>query len=184
MLRHFERMLNLFPFSRLAKAESIFRVVPVSFGETALIETAQKNPPDVSVLMNTAREFLNPDSCYRLETHWDLWQFHGDWQLHPARVTLCCLGPEFEPDLDPESNEHLRIEFGVDTHFLPQPDLFNHALMTQSNVRSLLKLVHDLDNTLSVKRRKLWTESGENLAEKLQEAALSIQAGPVSGKRG
>jgi hypothetical protein len=42
--------------------------------------------------------------------------------------------------------------------------------MTQSNIKSLLKLVHDLDDVLSVSKRRLWTESGENFAEKLQEA--------------
>ncbi len=65
---------------------------------------------------------------------------------------------------------NLRIEFGIDTHFLPQRDLPDNFYMTQSNITSLLKLVHDLDDGLSVDKRLLWTESGENFAEKLQEA--------------
>ena len=40
----------------------------------------------------------------------------------------------------------------------------------QSNIKSLLKLVHDLDDALPVETRRLWSESGENFSEKLQQA--------------
>jgi hypothetical protein len=40
----------------------------------------------------------------------------------------------------------------------------------QSNIKSLLKLVHDLDDALPVETRLLWSESGENFAEKLHQA--------------
>jgi hypothetical protein len=55
----------------------------------------------------------------------------------------------------------------MDANFLPQPELPNHLRMAQSNIRSLLKLTHDLDDALGGERR-LWSESGENFAEKLQ----------------
>lgn len=166
MLRHYERMLKLFPYSRLSKSDSIFRIVPVNSGEPTLSEHPLKNPVDVPGVIAMAKEFQNPDSAYRVETAWDLWQYDGDWTLRPSRVEMVCLGPEFEKDL----GENLRIEFGIDTHFLPQPDLPNNVSMTQSNVKSLLKLVHDLDDALSVSKRQLWTESGENFAGKLQAA--------------
>ncbi len=67
-------------------------------------------------------------------------------------------------------DENLRIEFGIDSHFLPQPDAPNSPRMVQSNIKSLLKLVHDLDDTLKADRRRLWSESGDNFAERLQEA--------------
>jgi hypothetical protein len=53
---------------------------------------------------------------------------------------------------------------------LPQPEAGDSFLPVQSNIRSLLHLVHELDNTLAVERRRLWTESGDNFAEKLQDA--------------
>jgi hypothetical protein len=101
-----------------------------------------------------------------LETRWDLWQADPDWKLAPAPAALCCFGPEFERDL----GEDLRIEFGIETLFLPQSDRDGELKMTQSNIKSLLKLVHDLDDALRVERRQLWSESGENFAEKLQKA--------------
>jgi hypothetical protein len=42
--------------------------------------------------------------------------------------------------------------------------------MSESNIKSLLKLAHDLDNALTSSRRRLWTETGENFAERLQRA--------------
>ena len=168
MLRHYEKMLKLFPYSRLSKSDSMFRIVPVAPSEPTLIERPLKNPVDVPAVIAMAKEFQNPDSSYRVETAWDLWQYDEDWALRPSRLELICLGPDFEQDL----GENLRIEFGIDTHFLPQPDLPNNVLMTQSNVKSLLKLVHDLDDVLSVSKRQLWTESGENFAEKLQAALV------------
>ena len=166
MFRPYEKMLKLFPYSKLSKRETIFKVIPISYAEPSIFEQAFPLPVDPGAILSTAKEFQNGDCCYRLETAWDLWQFEKQWKLEPSAVALCCLGPQFEED----SGENLRIEFGIDTHFLPQPDLPDNFYMTQSNIKSLLKLVHDLDDVLSVSKRLLWTEYGENFAEKLQEA--------------
>jgi hypothetical protein len=170
MFRSYEKMLRQFPYSKLSKREATFKVIPVSYAEPSIFEQALALPVNVETVLTAAKDFQNADCCYRLETAWDLWQYDDGWKLEPSRVALCCLGPEFEED---EPDENLRIEFGIDTHFLPQPDLPDNFYMTQSNIKSLLKLVHDLDDVLSVSKRRLWTESGENFAEKLQEALSS-----------
>ena len=102
----------------------------------------------------------------QLEAKWDLWQYEKDWELAPVRVNLTCFGPGFEN----EEDDHLRIDFGLDLSFLPQPDLPNNAFMAQSNIRSLLHLVAELDRTLNVESKRLWSDSGENFAERLQWA--------------
>ena len=68
----------------------------------------------------------------------------------------------------------LEIEFGIDANFLPQPDLPDSPRMIESNIKSLLKLVHDLDDALPVETRRLWSESGENFAEKLHQALTAV----------
>ena len=166
MLRHYEKLLRIFPFSRLARQASTFKVIAVGFDEPTLFETAFPPPVDVTKVVAAARDFVHADSCYRLETWWDLWQHEADWELMPVRVTLCCFGPEFEH----EDHGDLCIEFGIDTHFLPRPELAQSLRMVQSNIKSLLKLVHDLDDALPMETRKLWTESGDNFSEKLQQA--------------
>jgi hypothetical protein len=147
-------------------------------------------------VLAVAKDFQNADASYRLETWWDLWQFDMEWKLAPARVALCCFGPEFNqsPAGLPDSFEAqrppviafphpyddaaigcaLEIEFGIDANFLPQPDLPDSPRMIESNIKSLLKLVHDLDDALPVETRRLWSESGENFAEKLHQALTAV----------
>jgi hypothetical protein len=166
MLRRFERMLGLFPFSRLTKSHAVFRIIAVDFGESPVFEHSYPQPIDIGAILTAAKEFENPDCCYCLEAWWDLWQYDSEWKLQPSRVALCCFGPEFARDL----GEDLRIEFGIDALFLPQPELPNAVRMAQSNIKSLLKLVHDLDDALNPDRRQLWSESGENFSDRLQRA--------------
>ena len=168
MLRHYEKLLKLFPVSKLAQSPSLFSVIALQYSEPPVFEHAYAPPVNMDEVLAAARELGSADSCFRLETFWDLWQYDDDWKLLPARVALCCFGPGFENDLGDNLHVDLGVEFGIDTHFLPQPDLPDNYRMTQSNIKSLLKLVHDADNRLNVSRRQLWTESGENFAEKLQ----------------
>jgi hypothetical protein len=166
MLRYFEKLAKLFPFSRLARHPSTFKVTPVNHTEPAVLEVPVPAPVAIDQVLAAARDFQNADVCYRLDTWWDLWQFDGEWKLTPARAALVCFGPDFER----EDDTHLEIEFGIDAHFLPQPELAGSLLTIQSNIKSLLKLVHDLDDALPVETRRLWSESGENFSEKLQQA--------------
>ncbi len=166
MLRHFGKALQKFPYSRLSKAASMFRIYAVSFSEPLIFEMALDPVPDPEKILAAAGEFQHSDCAYELETFWDLWQYEKDWSVAPARVSIACMGPDFEEG----GEEHLRIDCGPDFRFLPDPDLQGSARIVQSNVRSLLKLAHDLDHTLKAERRQLISESGENFAERLQLA--------------
>lgn len=175
MLRHYERLLTLFPFSRLARHPSTFKIIPVDYTETAVLEVPFPTLIPIDQVLAAARDLQHADSSYRLETWWDLWQFDVEWKLTPSRVALSCFGPLFQR----ESDADLEIEFGIDAHFLPQPEIPGSLRLVQSNIKSLLKLVHDLDDALPVETRRLWSESGENFSEKLQlalEGAGSDQA--------
>jgi len=166
MLRHFETALTKFPFSKLGKAESLFRMYAVSFSEPPVLEMPVPPPPDAAALVAAGKEFLHDDVCVQLETLWDLWGRDPDWKLQPARVQLACFGPDFE---DAPEGEDLRVDFGLETDFLPVDG--DGMRMIRANIQSLLRLVHDLDDVLPVERRQLRSESGENFAEKL-EASL------------
>jgi hypothetical protein len=168
MSRHYEKMLRLFPYSRLMFGASVFRIIPIAYSEPAIAEQALAMPDGIERVLTLMKEFHSADCSYRMETSWDLWQFEGsEWKIAPAKAALSCFGPEFQ-----DSEAQLDVEFGIDALFLPQPGLPNAAQMAQFNVKSLLKLVHDLDNALNVDRRRLWSESGENFSERLQTALL------------
>lgn len=165
MLRQFEKALRLFPFSRLRSGARL-AVYAVEISEPAAFEREFSETPEVDGILSAAREFRCDDSAIEVEAAWDLWQYDGEWKLRPAPVRFTCFGPGFES----EAGEHLRIDFGQENLFLPQPDLPNHLTVVRSNIRSLLHLVHEIDNSLPVERRQLWSESGENFAERLQAA--------------
>ena len=167
MLRHYEKLIRLFPYSKLSRGASTLRVHAVSAVEPPVFEKSFDDPPSVDDVLTAIREFASADSGLFFDTRWDLWQYEDkDWRVAPARVTLCGFAPEFDSGVD----DHIRVEFGIDTHFLPQADLPNYLFMARSNVRSLLHLVHELDRGFPVDDRRLWTESGENFAESLQAA--------------
>ena len=171
MLRHFETMLKLFPFSKLAQRGPVLRVYALEQAEPPLIEREFPLATPVGSILAAAREFVHADCCAEIDAFWDLWQLDGDWKLAPAAVSLLCLGPEFEN----ETGDQLRIEFGNESRFLPAPGVPGSARMGQSNLRSLLHLVKDVESTLPLDRRQIWSESGANFAELLAEAVARLE---------
>jgi len=171
LLRQFGKMLNVFPFSKLAKRGPVLRVHAVTLREPPLLEREFAVSADTAGtcadILSAAEEFLQSDCAAEIDTFWDLWQHDGsEWKLQPAPVTLSCFGADFEN----EQGEHVRIEFGPDAHFLPVPGLDGSLRMGQSNLKSLLKLVGDLERTLDLENRRVWSESGANFAEVLKQA--------------
>jgi hypothetical protein len=174
-LRLFEKLLRVFPFSQREQPQSVVSIHAIDTTEPPLLERPVNGPLDVSDVMVTFRDYSGGDVAYRVESWWDLWQFDGDWKLAPARIALSCFGPEFDNGTDrgPAEQEDFRIEFGVDFHYLPRPNVPGSMKLTESNIKSLLRLVHELDSVLPIDRRKLKTESGENFADRLQQVLSS-----------
>lgn len=162
MLRHYEKALRSFPFSRLTKTGHTVRVSGISFTEPPLYEQVFAPESSVDDLLAPVRDFAGSDTAVTIETFWDLWRLDREWSLAPARVSIVLFGPNFESREDGD----LLVDFGQDTQFLPHDGEEGHR-MVQSNIRSLLHVVAELERVLSPERRRLWTESGENFAERL-----------------
>jgi hypothetical protein len=165
MLQRLEDLLGTFPFSKLAKRGPVLRVYASERVEPPLVEREFNPGVEPGVLMNVAREFAAGDCSVEVDAAWDLWQHSGEWKVAPLSVTLAAIGPEF----DNETGDHLRIEFGIDAHFLPMNGLAGSARMAQSNLRSLLHLVSQVEESLPLEKRLLWSESGVNFADLLTE---------------
>ena len=157
MLRHFEKMLRAFPISPKNPANSSLRVYGVAYSEATLLEQDFADPVDPASVLDAAHDFLHLDCAYELDTWWGLWQYDKDWSLLPARVLLSCYGPEFQ-----DADGHLRIDFGLDDHYLPRPGVPGSAYFVESNLKGMLQVVRALDDTLAVEKRLLHSESGEN----------------------
>ena len=171
MLRHFEKVLAKFPFSKLAAQGPLLRVRAIDMAEPLLLE--KEFPPTgvIEDLARMAREFVQEDCCVEVDAAWDLWQFDGDWKLAPAPIVLLCYGPGFQN----ETGDNLRIEFGLDSRFLPIEGVEGSIRMGQSNLRSLLHLVTDIERALPITQRSLWSESGVNFAELLADSVARLE---------
>ncbi len=150
MLRHWERLLLRFPFSRLAERPSTLYIHAIDYTQPTIAEEVFPAPLDPAVVLTAAREHLNGDCLFRLETWWDLLQVdpslvEKEWKLRPAPVALSCFGPAFENEL----GDQLRIEFGLDSHYLPQTELPNALRIARSNLQGVMRLAHDLDDEYS-----------------------------------
>ncbi|HSR05809.1 MAG TPA: hypothetical protein VLM42_01545 [Bryobacteraceae bacterium] len=166
MLQQFGKLLGVFPFSKLAKRGPVMRIYAIELVEPPVFEREFPVGTEVEVMIEAMREFLHADCACEIDTFWDLWQYDGEWKLRPAPLTLACYGPEFES----EHGDHLRIEFGLDALFLPIPGIDGSLRMGQSNLRSLLHLVKDLEGVLDMESRQVWSESGANFADVLRMA--------------
>ena len=163
MLSHFGRLLERFPYSRLRPGIDALRVYAFEDSEPPALEHLFSGPPDAEAVLRLAREFEHADCAYLVEGWWELWQFSGDWKLAPSRVTLCCYGPAFD---NPAGN-HLRVELPSESDFTPVAGLRDSVRRMESNLQGLLRLAHELEEALPLERRRVWTESGEDLAARL-----------------
>ncbi len=171
LLRHFGKMLDVFPFSKLSKTGPVVRVYAISYAEPPVFERVFDPGTLVGDLIASARDFVQPDCCVEIEAAWDLWQHRDGWKLWPSVVTLSCYGSGFEYEtLDQNTSDNLRIDFGLDLKFLPSEEVEGSLRIQQSNLRSLLHLVSEIEKALPVERRQMWSESGANFAQVVEEA--------------
>ena len=105
-------------------------------------------PINIEEVLGVLDDYQGEDLGYSLESWWDLWVFRdGDWKVAPTRVLLSCFEPDFDNGSGANSKEQedLRVDFGVDSHYLPDVELVGSGKLAESNVKSLLRFVHEAD---------------------------------------
>jgi hypothetical protein len=166
VLSQFEELLRRFPFSHLRPGIGALCIYAIDYSEPTLVEHAFTEEVDAGAVLEMCREFESADCAYVVEGWWELWRYQQDWQLKPAPVTLTCFGPEF----DNEMGDHLRVVLGAEYDFLPQPGVPQGAQKAQSNLAGLVRLAREMSAALPVERMSLWSDSGENFADRFDEA--------------
>jgi hypothetical protein len=149
----------------------VISIRAIDVTEPPLLERPVNGPIEIGDVLATFSDYKGDDVAYGIESWWDLWQFDGDWALAPTQVALSCFGPEFDNGTERPAGdqEDLRIDFGADVHFLPTREASGGTRLIESNIKSLLRVVHEIDSALPVRKRRLETDSGENFAERLQK---------------
>src|SRR6185312_2184288 len=81
MLRHFEKALGLFPFSKLAARGPDLRVYAIEHVEPPQLEREFLPAADPQEMIAAARDFMQDDCLAEVDAAWDLFQYDGDWKL-------------------------------------------------------------------------------------------------------
>lgn len=168
-------------FATVSGSESVraATVYPLSWQESPIYQRVynEKDPKDQAspeYAIGAATEMLHEDYAYEFEMMWDLWVAErGDgldaaWKQEPRVVRITGLGPAFDEGAF-EQNGQIRIDIGSDTPFL-QEDVeldSQSAGYVKQNVQKLVDLTTTIQKNAGAATRLLWSESGENLAQKL-----------------
>ena len=151
---------------------------PISWNEAPVYQRiyeedeVQASAPEQAVA--EATEILHDDFAYEFELNWDLWVaetvggLDTTWKQEPVMVRVVGFGPEFDEGAY-EQNGQVRVDFGVDTPFLLEDvdlDLVG-AEHIKRNVQKLVEVTNAIQENCGISSRLLWSDSGENLAQKL-----------------
>ena len=154
----------------------------ISWDEPIVFQQTFDDVVDPERVLALATEFLNEDNAYEVEAMWDLWVpvQEGDldltWQLQPQKVKFFVFGLQFE-DATYQQNGHVQVDFGLDTPFLYEEEEFTEAAehRIKSNVHKLVSFTTAVEKNCGISGRVLWSESEDNLAQKLIERLQKVQ---------
>jgi hypothetical protein len=151
---------------------------PISWNEPPVYQRIyeedeeQESTPERAVA--EATEILHEDFAYEFEVLWDLWVpetvggLDPTWKLEAVKVRVTGFGPLFDEGAY-EQNGQVRVDFGLDTPFLLEElDLDKtDAEYIKRNVQKLVDITNAIQEKCGISSRLLWSDSGENLAQKL-----------------
>jgi hypothetical protein len=164
-------VLRQVPFSTARSGVTYSAIQPVSWSEPTILERRYRPGVALEEAVAEVAEFLHDDYAYVFEAYWDLWtppEGAEKWVLEPSLVRLVAHGMEFEERAAEEAG-HIQIDFGLDTSFLHEEIEFTSEAErnVRSNVQKLVEFTALVEKNAGATGRLLWSESEENLAQKL-----------------
>jgi hypothetical protein len=179
MLPHTLAVLHQFPFSTARPGISYFAVQPVSWNEASVLERRFTPGLGAEEAITVAADLIHDDYAYVFDAHWDLWmpdQSGREWRLVPSLVKFIVQGEEFD-DSAHEQTGHIQIDFGLDSPFLQETlELTSETqCKVRDNVAKLVEFTMKAEKNTRASGRLLWSESEENLAQKLIARLQKVQ---------
>jgi hypothetical protein len=179
MLPHILAVLQQFPFSAQRPGVTYAAVQPVSWSEATVLErrfTPGIGPEEAVTL---AADLVHDDYAYILDAHWDLWTpdiAGSEWSMVPVPVKFIAQGEEFD-DGTYEQTGHIQIDFGLDSPFLQENVALTEEtqVKVRANVSKLVEFTMKAEKNTRATARLLWSESEENLAQKLIARLQKVQ---------
>lgn len=171
-------VMRQFPFSKQRPGITYLSLHPVSWSEPTVME--QRFNPGVAPeeAAAIAQDLLHADYAYAFDAYWDLWTPTEDpveWIQLPSPVKFIAHGMKFE---HPEAEVgDIQIDLGLD-----EPFLYENLQLTptqqhrlRENVTQLVAFTAAVEKNSGASARLLWSESEENLAQKLISRLQKVQ---------
>ena len=178
MLPRMISVLKQFPFSALEPGVKYASVHPIDWSEATIMEQRFVPPVQPDDLATVMAEFAETDYALAFEAYWDLWvpDNHGEWGMRPTKVDFLMNGVEFEDGVYRDRG-HIEIDFGLDFPFLYEERKLSDQdeERVKQNVVKLVDFTQKLEKNTGPRGRVLWSESEENLAQKLVARLQRVQ---------
>jgi hypothetical protein len=179
MLPHVMAVLQQFPFSAERPGVTYLSVQPVSWNEASVLERRFTPGIEPAQAVLVAADLIHDDYAYVFDAYWDLWMPEDSgrqWRLLPSLVKFIVQGEEFD-DAAQQQTGHIQIDFGPDSPFLQENIELTEEAQTKvrENVARLVEFTVKAEKNTRARGRVLWSESGENLAQKLIARLQTIQ---------
>jgi hypothetical protein len=171
MLPRLVEVLRQFPFSESRPGVQYASVQPVDWAQPTVYEEGFEPGISPEEAAQSLREYTQADFAISMEAYCDLWMLDDrskQWELAPQKVTFIAQGMEFDEGAFAESG-HILIDFGLDFPFLHEDIKLSadDALRVKANVATLIEFIHRVEHHCRTTGRVLWSESDDNLAQKL-----------------
>jgi len=179
MMAHVLSVLRQFPFSVVRPGVNYLAVHPVSWNEPTILERRFSPVVSPEAAVNAASDLLHDDYAYVFEADWDLWTLDPggrQWTLAPNKVSMIAQGEEFDERAS-EATGQIEIDFGLDAPFLQeQVELDDDAEnRVRANIHKLVDFTNKLEKNARANGRLLWSDSEDNLAQKLIARLQKVQ---------
>lgn len=179
MLPHALAVLGQFPFSAQRPGVTYLAVHPVSWNEPTVLERRFSPGIAPEEAITLAADLIHDDYSYVLDAYWELWmpdETGGQWHRAPSLVKFILQGESFD-DRAQEQTGHIQVDFGLDSPFLQENvELTEEAqVKVRENVSKLVEFTMKAEKNTRATGRLLWSESEENLAQKLIARLQRVQ---------
>lgn len=179
ILPHILAVLQQFPFSAQRPGIAYVAVHPVSWNEATVLEQRYLPglAPEEAVMI--AADLVHDDYAYIFDGYWDLWtpdEAGQKWLLLPALVKFIVQGVEFDEGTH-EQTGNIQVDFGLDSLFLQESVALTEEtqVKVRDNVAKLVEFTMKAEKNTRATSRLLWSESEENLAQKLIARLQKVQ---------
>jgi hypothetical protein len=171
--------MQQFPYSKALPGISGLSIHPVSWNEATFFEQRYRPAIKAEEAVLVASDLLHEDYAYVFEANWDLWtpeSLQGEWHKRPLPVKFIARAQDFEEG-EAKAQGEIQVDFGLDTPFLHEELKLTAELESRvrANVRLLVDYISRVEKNIGAETRLLWSESDENLAQKLISRLQRVQ---------